>query len=169
MEDFPWIAVSQQFWWILMRWHPLLLLYIRKLNIQCNTTTTSFTICETVCWSSEEFNVNIGFFFPAQYFHFFCFFDMAEMTIKKPWTFPCIAGETDILLIFWASCYYFPFNSCDHCNHAEGGTCARMPPEPHSGSSCKCHILILSIYTSVLVCWYHSYYCNGIMQMISNV
>ncbi len=69
----------------------------------------------------------------------------------------------------WVSLYSFLFNRCDHCNHAEGSISAWMPPEPCSGSACKCDILIISIYSTAFICWYYYYYGNSIMEAISNL
>ena len=71
-----------------------------------------------------------------------------------------------ILLVFWKSCspekvfIISFFNRCDHCNHAEGGISAWMPPEPHSVSSCMWNIL--NINTSVPMFFILLYYTGNI-------
>lgn len=53
-----------------------------------------------------------------------------------------------ILSIWWWLCFLL-LQRCCHGNHAEGDLCARMPPEPHSGPSCRQNILNFSINTHV--------------------
>lgn len=57
----------------------------------------------------------------------------------------------------------------DHCNHAERSAGAGMPPEPRSGSACKCDDLLLNINTTAPVCWHHDFYCDNIMKEMLNL
>ncbi len=147
-EDFliPVIANYQQFC-MLMRWHLLLKLYIRKPNIQSKTTATNSTISETVYWSFKDLKVNIWGFFCC----FFIDCVVGGMLICN--FFKSLLLFFFLFLLLLVLFIFIFFNRWDHCNHAEGSTCAWMPPEPHSGSSCKCNILLININT-IFLCRY---------------